>query len=82
VKESRRLPGWQKQQPNYDMNLLRYFATDRYAVYIWGSYGVTFVLLAGEVFMLWKRKRKIAGRDNPGLDSSESQFETSLQESQ
>jgi heme exporter protein CcmD len=64
------------------MNLIRYFATDKYAVYVWGSYGVTFVLLAGEVFMLWKRKRKIAGRDNPGLDSRESQFETSLQESQ
>jgi heme exporter protein CcmD len=64
------------------MNLIRYFATDRYAVYVWGSYGVTFVLLAGEVFMLWKRKRKIAGRDNPGLDDRESPFETSLQESQ
>jgi len=64
------------------MNLIRYFATDKYAVYVWGSYGVTFVLLAGEVFMLWKRKRKIAGRDNPPLDTHESQFETSLQESQ
>jgi len=64
------------------MNLIRYFATDRYAVYVWGSYGVTFVLLAGEVFMLWKRKRKITGRDNPELDDRESQFETSLQESQ
>jgi len=64
------------------MNLFRYFATDKYAVYVWGSYGVTFMLLAAEVFMLWKRKRKIAGRDNSGFDSRDSKFETSLQESQ
>jgi len=64
------------------MNLIRYFETDRYAIYIWGSYGVTFVLLAAEVFMLWRRKRKIARRDNLGFDSGESKSETSVQESQ
>ncbi|HZE61550.1 MAG TPA: heme exporter protein CcmD [Burkholderiales bacterium] len=30
----------------------------RHAFYIWGAYGVTFVLLALEVYMLLKRKRE------------------------
>jgi heme exporter protein D len=29
-----------------------------YAFYVWGSYGVTFALLAIEVFVLMKRKRE------------------------
>jgi heme exporter protein D len=29
-----------------------------YAFYVWGSYGVTFALLAIEVFLLMKRKRE------------------------
>jgi len=29
-----------------------------YGLYVWGSYGVTFVLLAIEVFMVVKRKRE------------------------
>jgi len=64
------------------MNLIRYFATDKYAVYIWGSYGVTFVLLTGEVLLLWKRKRNLARRVDPQIDANESHFETTLQESQ
>ena len=61
------------------MNLIRYFATDKYAVYVWGSYGVTFVLLAGEVLMLLKRKRNLAKRAAPQPVSSESRLNTSLQ---
>ena len=33
-----------------------------YGLYVWGSYGVTFVLLGGEVLMLLKRKRDLARR--------------------
>lgn len=31
-----------------------------YALYVWGSYGVTLVLLVGEVLMLVRRKRSAA----------------------
>jgi heme exporter protein CcmD len=64
------------------MGIFNYFATDKYAVYIWGSYGVTFVLMAAEIFMLLRRKRNVARRAEPETDSRESQFQTSLQESQ
>ena len=33
-----------------------------YALYVWGSYGVTFVLLGAEVLMLLNRKRKVSSR--------------------
>jgi heme exporter protein CcmD len=64
------------------MSLIRYFATDRYAVYIWGSYGVTFLLLAAEVLMLLKRKRNLARRHSPKLESRDARLETSFQEIQ
>ena len=64
------------------MGLLRYFATDKYAVYIWGSYGVTFVLLAAEVLMLLNRKRKLTRGHSPKIESREATFETSFQEIQ
>ena len=35
-----------------------FFAMGGYAWYVWGSYGVTFALLALEVVLLWKRKRE------------------------
>jgi heme exporter protein D len=35
-----------------------FFAMGGYAFYVWGSYGVTFALLAIEVFLLMKRKRE------------------------
>jgi heme exporter protein D len=35
-----------------------FFAMGGYAFYVWGSYGVTFVLLAIEVVVLLKRKRE------------------------
>lgn len=53
-----------------------------YGLYVWGSYGVALVLLAGEVFMLLKRKRNLARRANTGEATQQTQFETSFQESQ
>jgi heme exporter protein D len=35
-----------------------FFAMGGYAFYVWGSYGVTFALLALEVVQLLKRKRE------------------------
>jgi len=54
-----------------------------YALYVWGSYGATFVLLGGEVLMLLKRKRDLARRENPQkFAARNSQLESSLQELQ
>ena len=55
-----------------------FFSMGGFGLYVWGSYGITLVLLAGEVLMLWKRKRNIA-RANPEIASSETQLNTSLQ---
>ena len=35
-----------------------FLAMGGYALYVWGSYGVTFALLAIEVVVLLKRKRE------------------------
>jgi heme exporter protein D len=35
-----------------------FFAMGGYAFYVWGAYGVTFALLAVEVFLILKRKRE------------------------
>jgi heme exporter protein D len=56
-----------------------FFSMGGFGLYVWGSYGITLVLLAGEVLMLWKRKRNIARRANPEIASSETQLNTSLQ---
>jgi heme exporter protein CcmD len=64
------------------MGLIRYLATDKYAIYIWGSYGVTFLLLGAEVLMLLKRKRNLTRRHSPKAELRDSRFETSFQEIQ
>jgi len=64
------------------MGIIRYFATDKYAVYVWGSYGLTFGLMAIEIVMLLKRKRNLRRRGHPKSEALDSRFETSFQESQ
>jgi heme exporter protein D len=59
------------------MNWSKFFSMGGYGLYVWGSYGVTFVLLGAEVLMLLKRKRDLARRENP-----QSQLESSFQENQ
>lgn len=56
-----------------------FFSMGGFGLYVWGSYGITLVLLVGEVLLLWKRKRNIARRTNPEIASSETQLNTSLQ---
>jgi heme exporter protein D len=54
------------------MNWSKFFSMGGYAFYVWGSYGVTFVLLGGEVLMLLKRKRNLAKRESsPGAGTSQ-----------
>jgi heme exporter protein D len=61
------------------MNWSKFFSMGGYALYVWGSYGVTFVLLAGEVLMLLKRKRDLVKRESfPELEHRSSNLETSL----
>lgn len=48
-----------------------------YGFYVWGSYGVTLLLLGGEIIMLLKRKqdlKKRAGR--PQLETRNPKLET------
>lgn len=61
------------------MDWSKFFSMGGYGLYVWGSYGLSFVLLAGEVLMLWRRKRNLARRENPRPVASESQFEATLQ---
>jgi len=60
-------------------NWSKFFSMGGYALYVWGSYGVTFVLLVGEVLMLLKRKRNLARRENPQPATNEPRLNTSLQ---
>jgi heme exporter protein CcmD len=39
-------------------SMKEFFAMGGYAFFVWGAYGVTFALLAFEVFLLMKRKRE------------------------
>ena len=65
------------------MNWSKFFWMDGKAFYVWGSYGVTFVLLGAEVLMLLKRKRELAKRENPQQSAARnSQLESSFQEMQ
>ncbi len=45
-----------------------FFAMGGYALYVWGSYGVTLGLMAAEVVLLMLRKRSLLGqlRRTPG----------------
>lgn len=61
------------------MDWSKFFSMGGYALYVWGSYGITFVLLVGEVLMLLKRKRNLAKREAPQPVTSDSRLNTSLQ---
>jgi heme exporter protein D len=39
-----------------------FFAMGGYGLYVWGSYGVTFGLMAAEILLLIFRKRTILGQ--------------------
>jgi heme exporter protein D len=38
-----------------------FFRMGGYALYVWGSYGVTLALLAAEIVLLILRRRKVTG---------------------
>ena len=51
-----------------------------YGFYVWGSYGVTFVLLVAELMMLRSRKRRITQQTTirRSMEGQESKLETVL----
>ena len=51
-----------------------------YGFYVWGSYGVTVVLLAAELIMLRSRKRRLAKQTTTprGMETQNSELETVL----
>jgi heme exporter protein D len=50
-----------------------------YGPYVWGSYGVTLVLLGGEVLMLLKRRRAVARiAPEPKPETRKPKFETAM----
>lgn len=51
-----------------------------YGFYVWGSYGVTVVLLAAEIITLRSRKRRVAQQTavRRKLESPNSKLETAL----
>ncbi len=50
-----------------------------YGFYVWGSYGVTLVLLGGEVMMLLKRRRAVARiAPEPRVETRKAKFETAM----
>ena len=51
-----------------------------YGLYVWGSYGVTFVLLIAEVLMLLKRQHDLGKKDGSPFVSHKSELEASFQE--
>jgi heme exporter protein D len=56
-----------------------FFSMGGYALYVWGSYGVTFLLLGAEVLALLKRKRTMARIRQPReVETRNSKLETVL----
>ena len=57
-------------------SLSEFISMGGYGLYVWGSYAVTLVLLAGEVIMLWKRKRELSKRETvPGYERRDPELE-------
>jgi heme exporter protein D len=52
------------------MDWSKFFSMGGYALYVWGSYGVTFILLGAEVLVLLKRKRHLERKESPEQGSA------------
>jgi heme exporter protein D len=62
---------------NWLVRAREFFSMGGYALYVWGSYGVTFLLLGAEVFMLLKRKRDLTRRaTSPELETQKPELES------
>jgi heme exporter protein D len=54
------------------MDWAKFFSMGGYAFYVWGSYVVALVVMAGEVLLLVRRRRSLLARTNhaSGLSGS------------
>jgi heme exporter protein D len=61
-------------------SLSEFISMGGYGVYVWGSFGVTFVLLTAEIVMLRARKRKLeqTATVREGLETRNSKLEAVL----
>jgi heme exporter protein D len=56
-----------------------FFNMGGYGLYVWGSYGVTLLLLGAEVLALLMRKRAVEkSESSPQLETQDSKLETVL----
>ncbi len=46
------------------MNWARFFNMGGYAFYVWGSFGVSLFLMAAEVFLLRRRRKRALSRQS------------------
>lgn len=51
------------------MNWAEFFAMGGKALYVWGAYGVTLVVMLGEMILLWQRGRTIRREIGQSKDS-------------
>lgn len=56
-----------------------FFNMGGFGLYVWGSYGISFLLLGIEVLMLWQRGRNLSKRQNGTPAPADAQLNTSLQ---
>jgi heme exporter protein D len=61
-------------------SLSEFISMGGYGFYVWGSYGVTLVLLAAEIIMLRSRRRRIARTSEVSrkVETRNSELETVL----
>jgi heme exporter protein D len=56
-----------------------FFNMGGYGLYVWGSYGVTLILLGAEVLALFMRKRSVEkSESSPQLETRDPKLETVL----
>ena len=61
------------------LSLSEFVRMGGYGFYVWGSYGVTLVLLGGEVLMLLKRRRAVARiAPEPQVETRKAKFEAAM----
>jgi heme exporter protein D len=56
------------------MDWSNFFSMGGYAFYVWGSYLVALIAMAGEVFILIRRRKNLRKRSNPSVDFSGSDY--------
>jgi heme exporter protein D len=59
------------------MNWSEFFSMGGYALYVWGSYLVTLIVMGGEVLLLLRRRNLLRAQKRNGIDVRRVTNETS-----